>query len=60
MLIGVAERGDPVTPASDEAGLWAMGLLAAIYLVILALLVLGYRRRVPRPADTNSPRRGGF
>ncbi len=67
MLIGVAERGDPVPPASDEAGLWAMGLLAVIYLVVLLLLVLRYRRRkaatgtgVPRPAATNSPRRGDF
>jgi hypothetical protein len=63
MLIGVAERGDRVTPASDEVGLWALGLLAVVYLVVLPLLVLRYRRRkaasdtgMPRPAATNSPR----
>jgi hypothetical protein len=67
MLIGVSERGDRVTPASDEVGLWALGLLGVVYLVVLPLLVLRYRRRkaasgtgMPRAAATNSPRRGGF
>jgi hypothetical protein len=65
MSIDVAERGDLVTPASDEVGLWALGLLAVVYLVVLPLLVLRYRRRkaasgtgVARLAVTNSPRRG--
>lgn len=67
MLIGVSERGDRVTLASDEVGLWALGFLGLVYLVGLPLLVLRYRRRktasdteVPRLAATNSPRREEF
>ncbi|MDP9451909.1 MAG: hypothetical protein M3P97_00625 [Actinomycetota bacterium] len=65
MSIGAAERGDPVTPASDDVGLWALGLLALVYLVILPVLVLRHRRRkvpsgpgVTRLISSTSPHRG--
>lgn len=67
MLIGVSERGDRITPASEDVSLWAAGLLAVVYLVVLPLLVLRDRRRkaasgagVARLTATNSPRREEF
>ncbi len=45
MLIGVAESGSPVPRANDDAGLWALGLLALIYLVVLPLIAFRHHRR---------------
>ncbi len=45
MLIGVAERGRPVPRANDDAGLWALGLLAFVYLVVLPLTAFHHHRK---------------
>lgn len=45
MLIGVAEGGRPVPRANDSAGLWALGILALIYLVVLPLIAFRHHRR---------------
>lgn len=45
MLIGVAESGSPVPRANDDAGLWALGLLAVVYLVVLPLIAFRHHRR---------------
>ena len=45
MLIGVVEGGRPVPQANDDAGLWALGLLALVYLVVLPLIAFRHHRR---------------